>query len=110
MIIEKKNEQGYIYAYASWEVINDKGEIDSEGTTAYIQDLWIHREHRGNGILGDLIVEMFESKWNKECRFVCYHRSRRDDRFMKPEPIYKFLLRTKLRDRVLKLKEVVENG
>ncbi len=60
MIEKEKNEQGFIYAYLEWLLVNDEGQISKNGEFCWVNDLWIHKDYRRNGVLRSLINKLCE--------------------------------------------------
>lgn len=44
-----------IYAFCEWWPVNLKGEPDKNGRYAFIDEVWIHKDYRGNGVLRRII-------------------------------------------------------
>lgn len=55
MITRLFNDDGYIYAECEWTLTDKNGTIKNEGEYLYVQDLWIHENHRKKGTLAKLI-------------------------------------------------------
>ena len=97
MIVTLENNDGYIYAYAEFEVVDGNTVICDEGKYVYVQNIWIHEDYRGNGVLKDLMVDIFIKSKNAE--FVYWNRSRYN-RVSGLHCISKVLRHTKLKEAV----------
>jgi hypothetical protein len=54
----KRNEDGYIVAYAEYRIVNQDGKDNDKGLFCYIRDCWVHPKHKG--ILKELIKQGHE--------------------------------------------------
>jgi hypothetical protein len=90
MILEYKNNQGYIYAYISWNIIDAQNRLTSDGQIAAISGLWIHPEHRHKGILKQMMNDMFVHPTTQQCLYTLHYREGRG-KSNKLTPAYRYL-------------------
>lgn len=90
MLIELKNNDGYIYAYMSFNVVDEYNHITSQGTEALINGYWIHENYRWNtkNIFRYFVNKVF---WHEECRNIEYFHWIRDDGRKRCFAVSKFL-------------------
>jgi len=55
VIIDLKNDDGYIYAYCVYQIVDENGKTKNGGKYVYIEELWIHEKFRKN-TLNDIIA------------------------------------------------------
>lgn len=58
MIETIKDEQGKITAYIEWNLLDQYGHFDNDGKYVWINDLYIQKDLRGNGILKRLSLDI----------------------------------------------------
>ena len=83
MISVLKNEHGLIYAYIEWYVLDEKAQFKDYGDYIYIQDSWIHPEHRGNGCLRNLIHLIDIHEYTKNAKYVYWEREKYNHKLSK---------------------------
>ena len=71
MISALKNEEGFIYAYCEWWIVNEEGINSNQGNYLYIKDLWIHPKRRLDGTLKNLVWQIDQDE--KNCQFVYWN-------------------------------------
>lgn len=76
MITTRSNEQGFIYAYIEWEVVDEETKMVKDGKYFYIEDMWIHPEYRNKGIIQDIIKELFFDKRTQSVEYYFYRREK----------------------------------
>lgn len=90
MIIDLKNNDGYVYAWCVYQIVDENGKTKNDGKFIYIEDIWIHPEHR-NESLNDLIVRIATDPQIFNCEWFYYEKRKqgfkvktyRVDRFLK---------------------------
>ena len=90
MITTLHTNEGYIYAYIVWHIVDDDTRLDDDGKYIYIDDLWIHDNHRGNGVLTEFINNIFYDKRTQQTEFVYWHNNKHK-RLSGIVPISRFL-------------------
>lgn len=50
-----KDKDDKVIAFCEWNLLDRNGHFDDKGKYVWVQDLWIHDKHRGNGMLRDII-------------------------------------------------------
>lgn len=83
MITELKNNDGFVYAYCEWEILDDKGQFKDWGEYLYIQRMWIHKLHRGKKTLQHLISLIDKHKFLSCVKWVYWNRDKYNDRISK---------------------------
>ena len=83
MLSVKKNEDGYIVAYAEYRVVNKDAQDDKDGIYAYIKDCWIHPNYRKTTIRE--LIKQGHQRYPK-LRYIYYKRKKYKGR-MKMLPI-----------------------
>jgi ribosome-binding factor A len=96
MVIDKKDAEGRIIAYAEYRMVNEKGIDDERGEYIWINDVWVHKDYRTrnvfNTILQGFIARQAESyPWAK---FIYWQREKHGER-MSTYNRAKILRRTK---------------
>lgn len=74
MIVSLKDENGKIYAYYEWQVVNEYGKWDKRGEYVYIEDAWIHPDYRRKDVLFELIPMITNHFFALNCNFVYWDR------------------------------------
>lgn len=90
MITTFKNEEGFVYAYIEWSVVDHQTRLDDKGEFLYIRDLWIHPRYRGNGVLGSFMKVIFYDPKTQRTQFV-YWNNNKHHRLSGLVPISRFL-------------------
>ena len=77
MILEYKNNDGYIYAYISWNIIDRDNKLDQKhGTTIAVSGTWIHEAKRGNGVLKMMINDLFHHSTTQKTLYLQHGREK----------------------------------
>lgn len=58
MISVSKDDSGKVIAYVEWRQVGQSGFDKLKGEYVWLQNLWIHPDHRGKGILQELITDV----------------------------------------------------
>lgn len=91
MIIEYKNSDGFIYAYISWNIINEENRLVDNGETISINGAWVHPKLRNRGVLKSMINDLFHHQTTQNSLYVLSCREKYKDRPTIKKPIYKYL-------------------
>jgi len=86
MVVSAKNTQGFIYAYAEFQILNSNGQFEDNGEYLYIQDIWIHDCWRKTGALRRLIRLIDDHDFTRNCKYVYWVREKYNDRQTKIFP------------------------
>ena len=93
MISCLKDNNGFIFAYLEWQIVNVMGQFEDNGEYCYIQDYWIHpawrEEHKY--ILAELSQQINDHKFSKNLKWIYWNREKYNDRLSKLYPKEKFL-------------------
>ena len=54
MLETKKDKEGKIIAFLEWNLLDDNGQFDNKGNWAWVEEVFIHKDYRQNGILKEL--------------------------------------------------------
>lgn len=68
-----------IYAFCEWWLVNEEGKEDANGRYALIDEMWVHKDHRGNGVLRRLLHKAAER--HPQIKELYYQRRKYDNRF-----------------------------
>lgn len=49
-----------IYAFCEWWPVDQDGKPDKNGEYAFINEMWVHEAHRGNGVLRRILHKAAE--------------------------------------------------
>jgi hypothetical protein len=79
MIETLKNSEGYIYAYVSWRVVDEKGHANLFGRYVHVNDIWVHEKYRDLGVMKALIKIIASHKSTKKAEYV-YWTNRKNKR------------------------------
>ncbi len=78
-MIETEKTQGVlIYAYCEWWPVDPKGQPDESGIYALINELWIHEDHRHNGVLRRIIHKAAQR--HPQIKYMYYQRRKYGNR------------------------------
>jgi len=83
MLITRKNEQGFIYAYFEWSIVDHKGTPSDLGNFMYVKDIWVHPNYNGHSVIDDFIKELDEDKRNKNILWIYWTRIKRNEKVSK---------------------------
>ena len=78
MISTIKNNDGFVIAYAEWQILNYLGQFQDGGSFLYIQNIWIHEKQRFGDTFRDLIKSIDSNKYSKSADMV-YWECERDN-------------------------------
>jgi len=51
MLAIRKNEDGYVYAYVDYRIVNQDGTDNKEGIYCYVWNIWVHPKYRRKDVL-----------------------------------------------------------
>lgn len=89
MILEYTTDEGFIYAYITWNIIDWDNKLNENGKVVFIDGLWVHPNLRGINMLSRIIKDLFKHNTTQNTEYVLYSRDNNDkQRFY---PISKFL-------------------
>ena len=83
MVETIKDYDGKVVALIAWQVVNEEGQYKDQGDYIYIEDLWIHRDARGNGVLRRLINLIDKHKFATKAKWVYWEREKYNHRISK---------------------------
>lgn len=89
MIIDIRNNEGYVYAWCVYQIVGEDGKTENGGKFVYIEDIWIHKNHR-NGTLNELIIMIATDPNIFNCEWV-YWEKRKENFKVKTFKIDRFL-------------------
>jgi len=55
MIETVRDSHDRVIAFCEWNLVNEKGQFDNQGSHVWVNDLEIHPHYQRNGILRDII-------------------------------------------------------
>ena len=71
MVSTTKNEDGFITAYAEWQVLDKAGRFKKGGDCIYVQNIWIHEKYREDDKTFEHLVRLIDAHpYGKSARFV----------------------------------------
>lgn len=76
MIYKHQNEEGYVFAYIEWDVVDDIGKNDEYGLRLLVKDLWVHPDYDGETAIKRFIIEASEDYRIKYVKFCYWVRER----------------------------------
>lgn len=91
MITALKNEDGFIFAYLEWQVVDKNGAFKNFGEYVYVQDCWIHRHRREKGLLAQMARITARHPHVAKSKYVYWNRKKYGDRLSKAFLIGHFL-------------------
>lgn len=80
MITTLKNDEGLIYAYMEWLVVDENGQQNSKGHYLYVIDSWIHEKYRDGRVFQRLQLEVLEDEATQGTTEVYWENRKRGDR------------------------------
>ena len=89
MIIDLKTNEGYVYAWCVYQIVNEEGKTDNNGIFVYIEDVWTHENHRGETLV-ELIAMILTDPYVDQCKYV-YWEKRKQNWKLKTYKIERFL-------------------
>ena len=79
MILTHKNDDGYIYSYFEFDVVDKDGKWKDKGEYMYVRDIWIHPDYRGLTEINKYIAEAEELKETKNVQNIYWIRTKWDE-------------------------------
>jgi len=79
MIATLKNEQGLVYAYIEYHVLDKEGDFKEGGSYCYVQDLWIHTRSRKKS-LNKLIRRIDRDKRMNNVKYIYWLNYKHNER------------------------------
>ena len=89
MILTYKTQDGYIKAYISWNIIDKNNTLIDDGEIIAISGAWIHEKHRNEGLLKQMMKDIFRHPTTQNSLYVLHGR----EKYNRPNrqiPIYKY--------------------
>lgn len=75
MILSLKNEEGFIYSYLEWDLVDKDGSPHDYGCYVYIRDLWVHDSFDGREIILHYIQVLLNDRRTRFVRYVYWLRN-----------------------------------
>jgi len=75
--------------YISWNIINEDNMLVENGEIVSISGAWIHEKHRNEGLLKQMMKDVFKHPTTQSSFYVLHGREKHD-RPNKQIPIYKY--------------------
>lgn len=78
MIFDLKNNQGYVYAYIVFQVVDGENKLSKTGEYLFINGFWVHESHREytKAILTHFIQRLFNHEETKNLAWVYWERDK----------------------------------
>lgn len=78
MIFDLTNNEGYVYAYIVFQVVDKDSKLSKEGEYLFINGFWVHENHRGQTkeILAHFIRKLFNHEETKNLAWVYWERDK----------------------------------
>ncbi|TSA28594.1 hypothetical protein D4R71_00380 [bacterium] len=67
-----------IYAFCEWWAVDQEGKVDENGQYALINEMWIHKDYRGNGVLRRMLHKAAQK--HPQIKDMYYQRRKYNDR------------------------------
>ena len=80
MISSLKNDDGLVYAYIEWQVVNSEGDFENKGYFVYIQDCWVHKDYRNSGCINKLIPMIHDHEFAEKVEFIYWKNLRHGEK------------------------------
>lgn len=77
MIIDLKNDDGYVYAYCVYQIVDENGKTKAGGKYVYVEELWIHKKYRRE-TLNEVIAMILTDPNILNCTDVYYEKRKRN--------------------------------
>lgn len=84
MIATRKNEDGFVYAYAEYRIVRQDTTPDESGEFCFCKELWVHPKYERKGVIQDIIKS--EHKKYPKVKWLYWRRTKYGGR-MKQFPI-----------------------
>ena len=79
MITVLKNDNGYVYAYCEWEILNKEGQFENDGDIVYVQNIWVQKKERYKDAVKELIELMYKHPYTQNSNYVYFVITRDKD-------------------------------
>ncbi len=78
MIINSKTEEGLVYAYICYNVVDEDSRMCDDGKYLFINGFWIHKDYRKDfrKILDNFIAELFVLPTTQNMQYVYWERDK----------------------------------
>ena len=78
MLLEEKNEDGYVKAYIQFIVVDEDNKICKDGAYVFINGFWVHEDHRDDmkKILSRFIKIMAAHEETQQVAWVYWERDK----------------------------------
>ena len=78
MLLEEKNEDGYVKAYIQFYVVDENNVMGKDGAYVFINGFWVHEDHRSDmkKILARFIKHMMHHEETQKVAYVYWERDK----------------------------------
>ena len=83
MISCLRNDNGFIYAYIEWYILDQFGQFQSMGNFMYINDVWVHPDYRNNKCIERIIPQLHNHNFSSNVRVVYWARDKYNGKISK---------------------------
>lgn len=73
MVTTLKTDNGYVYAYCEWRILNKYGYEFSPRNYIFIKELWIHPKYRNLRTIRRMIAWIDRNELTKNVPYVYWH-------------------------------------
>ena len=77
MITSLKTQDGYIYSFIEWELVDKDGGFEGEQEYLLVKYIWAHDNHKNNGCIPTLTKMLVHHEDTKNVQFVGWEREKR---------------------------------
>jgi len=78
MISVLKNKDGYVRSYIEWTIVDEQGKTKNKGNFIYINNVWVHKQHRKKWSWGDIRELIPKIKNHPYAKYALYVYWRND--------------------------------
>ena len=80
MVLNLKDENGKIFSYMEWMVVNKDGLPQDGGEYLLIRDLWIHPEYTHGKVIHLFVKMLNHDKLNENVKYIYWQNLKNNER------------------------------
>jgi len=79
MLLVHKRDDGYIYSYFEFDIVDETGALKTKGEYMYVRDLWVHKDYDGKKEISQYITEADKDETMSNVKQVYWLRTKWKD-------------------------------
>jgi len=76
MLLVHKKDDGYIYSFFEFNIVDSKGNTKNQGEYMYVRDIWVHPNHDGKKEISRFITESEENEQTISVKHIYWLRTK----------------------------------